>query len=61
MNITSSYEMNSPRKVFNFRCRPETDGGVILAPITVTQYQRFQFIRDQLAKEGVTLALSTGN
>jgi hypothetical protein len=53
--------MNSPRKVFNFRCRPETDGGVILAPITVTQYQRFQFIRDQLAKEGVTLALSTGN
>jgi arylsulfatase A-like enzyme len=30
-------------------------------PITLTNYQRFQFIRDQLAKEGVTIALPTGN
>ena len=30
-------------------------------PVTLTNYQRFQFIRDQLAKEGVTIALPTGN
>jgi arylsulfatase len=30
-------------------------------PITLTNYQRFQFIRDQLAKEGVAIALPTGN
>ena len=30
-------------------------------PITLSQYERFQFVRDQLAKEGVTIALPTGN
>ena len=30
-------------------------------PVTLTHYQRFQFIRDQLAKEGVSIALPTGN
>jgi arylsulfatase A-like enzyme len=30
-------------------------------PITLSQYERFQFLRDQLAKEGFTLALPTGN
>ncbi|WP_102141270.1 arylsulfatase [Mycobacterium hubeiense] len=30
-------------------------------PITVTQYQRFQFLRDQLADDGVNIALPTGN
>jgi len=30
-------------------------------PITLSNYQRFQFVRDQLAKEGVNIALPTGN
>jgi arylsulfatase len=30
-------------------------------PVTLTSFERFQFIRDQLAKEGVTIALPTGN
>lgn len=30
-------------------------------PITVTQYQRFQFLREQLATDGVNIALPTGN
>src|SRR6201987_1300267 len=30
-------------------------------PVTLTNYERFQFIRDQLAKEGVTIALPTRN
>ena len=30
-------------------------------PITLSGYERFQWIRDQLAKEGVTVQLPTGN
>jgi arylsulfatase len=30
-------------------------------PITIQQYQRFQFIRDQLEKEGITIPIPTGN
>ncbi len=30
-------------------------------PITVTQYQRFKFVREQLAADGVNIALPTGN
>jgi arylsulfatase A-like enzyme len=30
-------------------------------PITLSQYQHFQFIRDQLAKEGISISLPTGN
>jgi arylsulfatase A-like enzyme len=30
-------------------------------PITISNYQKFQWIRDQLAKEGVNLPLPTGN
>lgn len=30
-------------------------------PITITQYQRFQHLREQLAKDGFNLALPTGN
>jgi arylsulfatase len=29
--------------------------------VTLTQYQHFQFIRDQLAKEGINMALPSGN
>ena len=30
-------------------------------PITLTNYQRFQWVREQLEKEGVNIALPTGN
>jgi hypothetical protein len=30
-------------------------------PITLTQYEHFQFVRDQLVKQGVTIPLPTGN
>jgi arylsulfatase len=30
-------------------------------PITISQYERFQFFRDQLAKDGFTIGLPTGN
>jgi hypothetical protein len=30
-------------------------------PITLQQYQRFQSLRDQLEKEGFTIAIPTGN
>jgi arylsulfatase A-like enzyme len=34
---------------------------VYTGPITITQYQRFQYIRDQLEKDGFNLSLPTGN
>lgn len=34
---------------------------VYSGPITLTQYQRFKFIRDQLKKEGFSIPLPTGN
>jgi arylsulfatase len=30
-------------------------------PITISQYQRFQWVREQFAKEGFNLPLPTGN
>jgi arylsulfatase len=30
-------------------------------PVTLTNYERFQWVREQLAKEGINLALPTGN
>jgi hypothetical protein len=30
-------------------------------PITLQQYERFQFMRDALAKEGINIPLPTGN
>jgi hypothetical protein len=30
-------------------------------PVTISNYQKFQWIREELAKEGVHIALPTGN
>jgi arylsulfatase len=30
-------------------------------PITLSDYQKFEFVREQFKKEGITLALPTGN
>jgi len=34
---------------------------VYTGPITLTQYERFQNIREMLKKEGIALPLPTGN
>jgi arylsulfatase A-like enzyme len=50
--LMKTYVQYPPRKL-----QSETYTG----PITITQYQHFQWIRDQLEKEGVSLPLPTGN
>jgi arylsulfatase A-like enzyme len=50
--LMKTYAQYPPRKI-----QSETYSG----PITIPQYERFQFVRDQLSKEGFTLALPTGN
>ena len=34
---------------------------IYTGPITITQYQRFEWVREQLEKDGFNLALPTGN
>jgi arylsulfatase A-like enzyme len=50
--LMKTYVQYPPRKL-----QSETYTG----PITITEYQHFQWIRDQLAKEGVSIPLPTGN
>jgi arylsulfatase len=51
-SLMKTYVQYPPRKL-----QSESYSG----PVTLTQYQHFQFMRDQLAKDGFTLALPTGN
>jgi len=50
--LMKTYAQYPPRKL-----QSEAYAG----PITLTQYEHFQFLRDQLAKEGFNLPLPTGN
>jgi arylsulfatase A-like enzyme len=50
--IMTTYVQYPPRKLQSFG---------YTGPITLSEYERFQHVRDQLAKEGVTVGLSTGN
>ena len=34
---------------------------VYTGPITISNYQKFQWVREQLGKEGISLPLPTGN
>ena len=34
---------------------------VYTGPITISEYERFQTVREMLAKEGITLPMPTGN
>lgn len=45
-------QVNPPRKVQSYG---------YTGPITLSGYQRFQFVREQLEKEGVHIASPTGN
>ena len=50
--LMKTYVQYPPRKL-----QSESYSG----PVTLTNYERFQFIRDQLAKGGVTIPLPAGN
>jgi arylsulfatase len=50
--LMKTYMEHPPRKL-------QSEG--YSGPITITQYQRFQYIREQLDKEGFHLGLPTGN
>jgi arylsulfatase len=50
--LMKTYVQYPPRKL-----QSESYAG----PITLTQYEHFQFVRDQLVKQGVTIPLPTGN
>jgi len=50
--LMQTYLKHPPRKL-------QSEG--YSGPITITQYQRFQHLRDQLAKEGFQIGLPTGN
>jgi arylsulfatase A-like enzyme len=51
-DLMKTYVQYPPRKL---------QSEVYTGPITLTNYQRFQWIREQLRKEGFDLALPTGN
>jgi len=51
-DLMQTYVKYPPRKL-----QSESYSG----PITLTQYQRFQFFKDALAKEGFNIGLPTGN
>jgi arylsulfatase len=50
--IMATYVKYPPRKLQSFG---------YTGPITLSNYERFQWVREQLAKEGVTIAMPTGN
>jgi arylsulfatase A-like enzyme len=50
--LMQTYLKHPPRKL-------QSEG--YSGPITVTQYQRFQYLREQLAKDGFDIGLPTGN
>jgi arylsulfatase len=51
-DLMKTYVQYPPRKL-----QSESYSG----PITLTQYQRFQYVRDMLGKEGISIPLPTGN
>ena len=51
-DLMKTYVQYPPRKI-----QSETYTG----PITISQYERFQNVRDMLAKEGINIPLPTGN
>jgi hypothetical protein len=51
-DLMKTYVQHPPRKL-----QSETYSG----PITISQYERFQHIREQLKKEGINIPLPSGN
>jgi arylsulfatase len=52
LNLMKTYIQYPPRKL---------QSEVYTGPITISNYQKFQWVREQLGKEGITLPLPTGN
>ena len=50
--VMETYVKYSPRKL-----QSETYSG----PITISEYEKFQHVRENLAKEGIRLSLPSGN
>jgi arylsulfatase len=51
-DLMKTYVEYPPRKL---------QSGAYSGPITISNYERFQWIRDQLQKEGIQLTMPTGN
>ncbi len=51
-DLMKTYVQYPPRKL---------QSEVYTGPITITSYQRFQWVRDEMAKQGVDIPLPTGN
>ena len=50
--LMKTYIQYPPRKL---------QSGVYTGPVTLTDYQRFQWVRDMLAKDGINIPMPTGN
>jgi arylsulfatase len=50
--LMKTYIDNPPRKL---------QSEVYTGPITISNYQKFKWVREQLGKEGISLPLPTGN
>ena len=50
--LMKTYVQHPPRKL-------QSEG--YSGPITLTQYERFQHVREMLSNEGITIPLPTGN
>jgi hypothetical protein len=51
-NLMKTYVRYPPRRLQSM---------TYTGPITISNYQKFQWVRDQLSKEGISLPLPTGN
>jgi arylsulfatase len=59
--VTINEEMRKLVKTYVDYPPRKLQSEVYTGPITLTQYQRFQYIRDMLKNEGISIPLPTGN
>src|SRR5262249_4991999 len=61
MGVVMGEEVNKPMKTYVQYPPRKVQSYGYTGPITLSQYERFQWIREQPQKEGVNLHLATGN
>jgi arylsulfatase len=59
--VTISDEISKLMKTYIKYPPRKLQSGVYTGPITITNYQRFKWVREQLEKEGINIPLPTGN
>jgi len=59
--ITISDEIKKLMKTYVQYPPRKLQSGTYTGPIEISKYEQFQWVRDQLAKEGVSIPLPTGN